>query len=583
MSAVEQRESGTVAVAGVSEYAARIGRALRQVGGGVVEGEVQKPKRVGGGGMLVFDLSDGEAVLSCKVFARDLRRLEHEPRHGDLVQVRIERPDFWAPTGRVSVIVTGVRLAGEGELLRRRAELLERLAAEGLSDPSRRKPLPSFPRAVGVIAGRASDGMSDVVRALVDRFPPVHVVRCAALVQGAAAPRDLVDALARMQDHPLVDVIVIARGGGSVQDLVAFDDERLCRALFACSKPVITAIGHTDNVPVCNHVAWAAYTPSRSAEMAVPSGVELRQGIALAARCVDAVPSAVARELERIAACASRLRAATRLEALVGDVKRRALDVTLAQRGALAERERCVAEARAAIAAVARRVPGADVVKLVGLRLDARAAAFFAERTSAVGAAGARLDGMPAASLAAREAAVGATAMRLNGVPAASLAAREAAVGATAERLDGVTAVLGAERARVAEQGRLVSMGTRRQLADHDRDYGRALARLGREAAAGLRRRLRDAARDARHVAALIAAQDMRPRGWVLAARADGARLRSAADAPPGTEFHLDFTDGRVEARARDVDFPGEIRAARRDDFASDPPEPLDFFDEEAA
>ncbi|HEX2086334.1 MAG TPA: exodeoxyribonuclease VII large subunit, partial [Solirubrobacteraceae bacterium] len=327
MSSVEQQ----VEVAGVSEYAARIGRALRQVGGGIVEGEVQKPTR-SGGGMLFFDITDGEAKLSCKVFGRDVRRLEHEPRHGDLVQVRIERPDFYAAQGRVSVIVTNVRLAGEGELLRRRSELLERLTAEGLCDPARRKPLPRFPRAVGVIAGRSSDGMSDVVRALVDRFPPVHVVTCAALVQGAAAPRDLIDALARMQEHPLVDVIVVARGGGSVQDLVAFDDERLCRALFACAKPVVTAIGHTDNVPVCNHVAWAAFTPSRSAEMAVPSAAELRQGLVLSARCVDDVPVRVARAAERVTALGARLRAAARLDALLGDVRRRALDATLAQR-----------------------------------------------------------------------------------------------------------------------------------------------------------------------------------------------------------------------------------------------------------
>ena len=89
MSSVEQQ----VRIAGVSEYAARIGRALRQVGGGVVEGEVQKPTR-SGRGMLFFDITDGEARLSCKVFGRDVGRLEHEPRHGDLVQVLVERPDF---------------------------------------------------------------------------------------------------------------------------------------------------------------------------------------------------------------------------------------------------------------------------------------------------------------------------------------------------------------------------------------------------------------------------------------------------------------------------------------------------------
>jgi exodeoxyribonuclease VII large subunit len=502
MSFVEQQ----VRVAAVSEYAAAIGRALRKVGGGVVEGEVQRPKRVGGGGMLVFDISDGDAVLSCKVFAKDLRRLDHEPAHGDLVQVRIERPDFYAATGRVSVIVTAVRLAGEGELLRRRSELLERLAAEGLTDPSRRKPRPAFPRAVGVIAGRSSDGMSDVLRALRDRFPPVHVVTCSALVQGAAAPRDLIDALARMQEHPLVDVIVVARGGGSVQDLVAFDDERLCRALFACAKPVITAIGHTDNAPVCNHVAWAAYTPSRSAEMAVPSAAELRQGLALAARCVDDVPARLAHGAERVGASAARLRAAARLDALLSDVRRGGLHAAL--RGALAERDRGVAEARAQLGAVVTRVPGAEGVRVLAVQLDARAKAFFAERATSL---------------------------------------------ATDSRgLDVTSGTLGAHASAVAEQGRRVGVGTRRQLADHDRDYGRALARLGREAAAGVARRLRDAARDAAHVTDVIAAHDPRPRGWLRAARRDGTPVRRAADVAAGTPLQLDFADGRVAARVTD-------------------------------
>ena len=114
--------------------------------------------------------------------------------------------------------------------------------------------------------------MADVVRALRDRFPPVHVVTCAALVQGVRAPLDLVDALARLEAHPLVDVVVLARGGGSVQDLVAFDDERLCRAISACGVPVVAAIGHTENVPVCNHVTWSAATPSRVAGARRPVG-----------------------------------------------------------------------------------------------------------------------------------------------------------------------------------------------------------------------------------------------------------------------------------------------------------------------
>ena len=148
----------------VTEYSAGLGRALRAVGSAVIEGEVQKPKS-SGSGMLWFSITDGEAVLSCKVFRSQVRGLEHTPREGDLVQIEVDRPDLWLQAGKLDLIVSQVRLAGEGELLRRRQEAIARLTAEGLCDPGRRRPLPRFPRAVGVIAGLGSDAMSDVVRA----------------------------------------------------------------------------------------------------------------------------------------------------------------------------------------------------------------------------------------------------------------------------------------------------------------------------------------------------------------------------------------------------------------------------------
>ena len=157
--------------------------------------------------------------------------------------------------------------------------------------------------------------MSDVVRALIDRWPAVHIVTCASLVQGKAAPRQLIDAIARLQDHPLVDVIVIARGGGSVQDLVCFDDEGLCRALFACEVPVVCAIGHTDNNPVCNHVAWPAFTPSRSAELVVPSAADIRREIRATEGRLAAVPQQLDLAVERIETCAERLDCAAALDA----------------------------------------------------------------------------------------------------------------------------------------------------------------------------------------------------------------------------------------------------------------------------
>jgi exodeoxyribonuclease VII large subunit len=513
-------------VVSVTAYAAQIARAVRAAGGAVVEGEVQRPKATGRG-MLCFDLTDGDSKLACKVFAGQVRRLEHQPRHGDLVQVVVERPDFWPAAGKLDLIAVDVRLAGEGELLRRRAELLGRLRAEGLCDEARRKPLPRFPRAVGVIAGRGSDGMADVVQALRDRFPPVHVVACPALVQGKAAPRDLIDALAHLQEHPLVDAIVIARGGGSVQDLVAFDDERLCRAIFACAKPVVAAIGHTENVPVCNHVAWAAFTPSRSAELVVPAASELRQDVGAARVALAGVAARVERLAERVGAATARGDARALLDARAATVRERAAAIGVAERAFVGDRERVVADARAVLARVPHRLPTGVDVATASARLDVRATAFFRDRADALAAAARGL----------------------------------ASVGGRVEVAAG----------DVDEHGRRLRVGTRRQLEDHERDYGRALARLGREAAAAVaralarererlervagvageraRRRLADAQRDARLAAAVVAGKDFRRLGWVLAGRAgDGAPVRGAAELRPGERVRLAFSDGRAEA-----------------------------------
>lgn len=452
--------SQTRAIA-VSEYSARIGQAVRAVGPAVVEGEVQKPKLTDRG-MLFFDLTDGDACLPCKVFARQVQGLQHTPGHGELVEVVVDRPDFWQQRGKLDLIVSDVRLTGEGELLRRREELLRKLREEGLCDPDRRKPLPSFPRAVGVIAGRGSDGMSDVLRALQDRFPPVRVITCAATVQGKAAPRDLIDALACLQGHPLVDVIILARGGGSVQDLVAFDDERLCRAIFACEKPIVAAIGHTDNVPVCNHVTWPAFTPSRSAELVVPSAAELRHVIDGAGRTLDGVPDWLRRTLETVAAAECRL----------------AMGRTL--------------ESRAA------QVTALETI------LDARAQAFFRERAEGVAAESRRL------------------------------ADCEQAVRRAAERVE--------------ELGRRLEVGIRRQLADHARDYGHALARLVRELRVGAGRQIAHTRRGVEHLAAVVEARDFRRRGWIVASTERENAVSTVSDLDAGSRLRLTFSDGQADA-----------------------------------
>jgi exodeoxyribonuclease VII large subunit len=504
---------GTVGTARltVSEYASRLGHAVREVGPAVVEGEVQRPK-LSGSQMLWFSLTDGDAVLSCKVFRSQAHTLEHQPREGDLVQVEVERPDLWQQAGKLDLIVRQVRLAGEGELLRRRQELIARLTTEGLCDPTRRRPRPRFPSAVGVIAGKNSDATADVVRALTDRWPAVHIVTCASAVQGKTAPRQLIGALIHLQSHPKVDVIIVARGGGSVQDLACFDDEGLCRALFACAVPVVCAIGHTDNNPVCNHVTWPAYTPSHSAELVVPSAVDIRRDLAVARERLNAVPSRVNHMVER-------LHAAARLDCPVALSAR-----AVAMHGQAAEIQRVLQDFLSA------QTHGLEVARGIIVAVPHRAA---------------------------REHAIKREAMPV-------LAAALASAG------DRVTGLM----REVRDQAERVRVATHRQLADHTRDYGRAFARLMRDVRAGCdrravrgrellehqgelladcaRRRLQNARGNTAHTAALVAARDFRRRGWLLASVA-GAAVRSTADLQVGQCVDLELHDGRAQAIIENV------------------------------
>ena len=497
----------------VTEYATRLGRALRQVGAAVIEGEIQKVITTQRG-MVFFDLTDGESLLSCKVFPREARRLEHRPSPGDLVQVRVERPDLYAERGALNLIVSQIRLAGEGELLRRRQELIDRFTAEGFCDPTRRRPLPRFPRAVGVIAGKGSDGMSDVIRALSDRWPAVHVITCTSVVQGKTAPRQLIDGLARLQDHPLVDVIVIARGGGSVADLACFDDEGLCKAIFACEVPVVCAIGHTDNNPVCNHVAWPAFTPSRSAELVVPSITDLLREVAATRERLDAVPGRVELASERVQVVAERLDVEAALDARGDRVGEGARELVAALGQCLNRNDAGLVRARGTLTVVPHRA--------------ARGVADERERLASA---------------------------------ARALADCERMLSRVAND--------------VRQLGERVRACTHRQLDDHTRDYGRALARLQREARSGIdrreararelverevgllaervRRRLDTAHRAAASVAAVIAASDFRRRGWLLAAAADGTPVHSVVDVRPGQRLELDLHDGRASAIVDDI------------------------------
>jgi exodeoxyribonuclease VII large subunit len=184
----------------------------------------------------------------------------------------LARPEFWSGRGSLQMRAKEIRPVGIGELLAQLERLKGVLAAEGLFSPARKRPLPFIPNRVGLICGRASAAMTDVLVNASERWPGVQFEVREVAVQGVAAVPAVTEALAELDAHPDVDVIVIARGGGSVEDLLPFSNESLVRAVAACRTPVVSAIGHEQDSPLLDLVAdIRASTPTDAAKRIVPS------------------------------------------------------------------------------------------------------------------------------------------------------------------------------------------------------------------------------------------------------------------------------------------------------------------------
>ena len=197
---------------------------------------------------------DQEISVPVTLFPREMQALETPLEKGMRVVAQV-RPDYWTKTGRLSMIGHGVRPVGLGDLLVRIEQLRRALAEEGLFDAERKRPIPQLPQRVGLITGRNSDAEKDVVRNASLRWPSVQFEIRNVAVQGTASAGQVMGALAELDAHPDVDVIIIARGGGAFEDLLPFSDERLLRAVADASTPVISAIGHENDQPLLDHVA----------------------------------------------------------------------------------------------------------------------------------------------------------------------------------------------------------------------------------------------------------------------------------------------------------------------------------------
>ncbi len=201
---------------------------------------------------------------------------------------------FWAKQGSLQVVAREIRAVGLGELLAQLAALKEKLAAEGLFAPERKKPLPFLPRRIGLITGRQSDAMHDVLKNTKERWPAADFEIREVAVQGVSAVGEVIAALKEL-DALGLDVIVIARGGGSMEDLLPFSNEALVRAASLATTPIVSAIGHEQDTPLLDFVAdLRASTPTDAAKRIVPSVIEERKNLAdFRARNLRAISNAL--------------------------------------------------------------------------------------------------------------------------------------------------------------------------------------------------------------------------------------------------------------------------------------------------
>ncbi len=241
-----------------------------------VTGEISNFTRAASG-HLYFTLKDASAQLRAVMWRGQAERLRFRPREGDAV-VAHGRVSVYETGGQYQLYVERLEPAGRGDLAAAFERLKNLLAAEGLFDPDGKQPIPRFPRKVGIVTSADAAALRDILTVLQRRNPLVNVLVAPTLVQGELAPPQIVRALRWLDSRDDVDTIIVARGGGSIEDLWAFNDERVARAIYAARHPVISGVGHETDFTIADFVADVrAPTPSAAAELVAPdlSGVDL--------------------------------------------------------------------------------------------------------------------------------------------------------------------------------------------------------------------------------------------------------------------------------------------------------------------
>lgn len=239
-----------------------------------------------------FTIKDENAALKCVMFKGNALRLRFRPENGMKV-IAMGKISVYPRDGAYQLYCTGMAMDGVGDLYAAFEQLKAKLAAQGLFDPAHKKPIPKSPGIIGIVTSEAGAALHDMLRILKKRYPLSQVRLLPVRVQGVEAPGEIAAAIQYANHFRLADLLIVGRGGGSIEDLWAFNDERVAHAIYQSQIPVISAVGHEPDVTISDYVAdLRAATPSNAAELAVPDQDALRQAL-------DSMSSAMAAALNR--------------------------------------------------------------------------------------------------------------------------------------------------------------------------------------------------------------------------------------------------------------------------------------------
>ena len=309
-----------------------------------------------------FTLKDEGGSLRCVLFKSDAARLRFRPENGQSVFAS-GRVTVYPRDGAYQLYCRGLELAGVGELWVAFEQLKTRLGQEGLFDASHKRPLPAYPARIAVITSGAGAAVRDIIRVLGHRWPMTKVLVLPVRVQGTEAPPEIVGALRYVNKTKLADIIITGRGGGSIEDLWAFNDERVARAIYASEIPVISAVGHEPDFTIADFAAdLRAATPSNAAELAVPDQADVRETLRAAAqRQASALSRQLAQDRRRLGDLANR----RVLQSPVAIVDMRRMELDRLQERFAAAAERLTAQKRHSFAQLAASLDALSPLKVL--------------------------------------------------------------------------------------------------------------------------------------------------------------------------------------------------------------------------